>query len=192
MARRSGARQIGAVEQRPAIEGDRLYVPLTDGRLLALDLESGTVRGTRSSAAPPTEPLALADRVYLGAGGKHSICLQPRDGDDRLAWQDRCTRSSARRQRTTTSRLFRRRWTICLRALGRGNGSLRWKTDLGLSAAADPRDRRDGRGARPSAERRAFDADDGPSGRPAYAARSADLSSRCSSRVPKDASSSRQ
>ena len=84
MARRVWGQKIGAVEQRPTIEGDRLYVPVADGRLVALDLESGALQWERQLGASPTEPLALADRVYLGAGRK---LLLPPDAQrcDRLA-----------------------------------------------------------------------------------------------------------
>ena len=81
---------FGQIERRPSIEGDRLYVPIADGRLLALDLESGILRWTRQLGGPPTETLALADRVYLGAGSNF-FCLRTRDGVIDWRWHDRYT-----------------------------------------------------------------------------------------------------
>ncbi len=85
MARRSGPNRLGAVSQRPAIEGDALYVPLTEGRLLALDLETGTTRWDQPVGPAPTEPLAYADRIYLGSDNKRFMCLEARSG--RIDWQ---------------------------------------------------------------------------------------------------------
>ena len=60
----------GAISERPAIDGDGLYLPLAEGRLIALDLKTGKDRWDRKVGASPTEPLVYGDRVYFGSDSK--------------------------------------------------------------------------------------------------------------------------
>jgi outer membrane protein assembly factor BamB len=67
---------------RPAIEGNRLYAPLADGRLQALDLRTGEPLWTRRLGGPPTSVLAFADRVYAGSADRHFYCLRADTGQE--------------------------------------------------------------------------------------------------------------
>ena len=60
---KSGRKTIAPMAQRPAIDGDRLYVPRVDGRIIALDLKSGAVVWDQNVGINPTEPLVYDDRV---------------------------------------------------------------------------------------------------------------------------------
>lgn len=74
------SRESGAQRSRASIEGDNLYVPLEDGRLLALDLRTGTERWVHPFAEAPAEVLAFADRLYLGVGDEYFYCLDAETG----------------------------------------------------------------------------------------------------------------
>ena len=52
------SKSTGAISERPAIDGDGLYLPIAEGRLIALDLKTGNVRWDLKVGASPTEPLA--------------------------------------------------------------------------------------------------------------------------------------
>ena len=77
----------GTERERPTIEGDCLYVPLEDGRLLALDLETGRKRWEQRFDGAPTEVLAFPDRVYLGSADKYFYALRADTGE--MSWRSR-------------------------------------------------------------------------------------------------------
>lgn len=128
--------KVGAVEQRPTIEGDRLYVPAADGRLLALDLESGALQWERQLSASPTEPLALADRVYLGAG-RNFICLRTRDGVIDWQWET-IGAPIVGAPAVDGQHIYMTAMDNLLRAMDRVSGNNRWKADLGYRPEAGP------------------------------------------------------
>ena len=79
-------RELGSpASARPAIDGDRLFAPLNDGRLVALKISAaGQVLWTTAIGAAGTEPAAAGGRVYLGSvnGIVHAI----RQDDGRRDW----------------------------------------------------------------------------------------------------------
>jgi outer membrane protein assembly factor BamB len=79
------ARDNPTLVARPTIEGDRLYAPLADGRLQALDLRTGDPQWTRRLGGPPTNVLALPDRLYAGSDDKHFYCLEAATGE--ILWR---------------------------------------------------------------------------------------------------------
>src|SRR5204863_4630895 len=78
-------RDLAGARMMPTMEGDNLYVPLEDGRLFALNLETGKDRWLRSYQGPLSEVLAFSDRILFGTGDKFFFCLRASDGE-RL-WQ---------------------------------------------------------------------------------------------------------
>ena len=127
---------FGQVERRPTIEGDRLYVPIVDGRLLALDLESGILRWTRLLGGPPTEILALADRVYLGAGSNF-LCLRARDGVENWRWAT-IGAPIVGTPAADADNVYMTAMDNLLRAMDRVSGNNRWKADLGHRPESGP------------------------------------------------------
>jgi outer membrane protein assembly factor BamB len=127
---------FGQVEQRPTIEGDRLYVPIVDGRVLAVDLETGILRWTRQLGGSPTEVLALADRVYLGAGSNF-VCLRARDGVESWRW-DKIGAPIVGAPAADADNVYMTAMDNLLRAMDRGSGNNRWKADLGHRPEAGP------------------------------------------------------
>jgi outer membrane protein assembly factor BamB len=70
------------LRERPTIEANNLYVPLDEGRLLALNLADGTERWTRFPAKGPlSEVLALPDRVFVGAADKYLYVYDARNAE---------------------------------------------------------------------------------------------------------------
>jgi outer membrane protein assembly factor BamB len=89
-------RETGLQHGRATIEGDNLYAPLEDGRLLALDLRTGADRWVHNFGAPPkqaagapppavSEVLAYPDRLFVGAADRKFYCLNAADGS--LVWR---------------------------------------------------------------------------------------------------------
>jgi outer membrane protein assembly factor BamB len=129
-------RTIALVDQRPAIDGDTLYVPVADGRVVALELTTGTVKWEHEVGANPTEPFVYGDRVYLGAAGRDFVCLRADTGGE--AWRFPIGAAVRGRAEADASRVYAVSMDNLLRAFGRSNGTLAWKQDVGYRPSAGP------------------------------------------------------
>ena len=140
-------REIGVVHRRATIEGDNLYVPLDDGRLLALDLRTGAERWVRrlvrprppaSGTAPPalSEVLALPDRLFLGAVDGRFYCLSASDGS--MAW--RFTIGAVLRGRPVAdgTKVFVTAMDNVVRAFNRHSGGLLWHPSVPFRPTTGP------------------------------------------------------
>ena len=88
-------RETGVQHVRATIEGDNLYVPLDDGRLLALDLRTGTNRWVHQFRIPnlpgwsaPARCLRgarVSRSLFVGAADRIFYCLKASDGT--LDWR---------------------------------------------------------------------------------------------------------
>jgi outer membrane protein assembly factor BamB len=72
---------------RPAPTGERLYLPLTDGRVVALSLQSGDEIWTHKLAEPAVGILPVGDRVFIGALDNQFHSLSTEDGDADWRWR---------------------------------------------------------------------------------------------------------
>jgi outer membrane protein assembly factor BamB len=122
------SKATGAVSQRGAIEGDVLYLPLTEGHLLALDLKTGNELWDATVGIAPTEPLAYGDRIYLGSDSKRLICLQAKTGREEWHWEigTRLIGPAA----ADADRVYFTGMDNVVRALSRDNGGQRWTHPL--------------------------------------------------------------
>jgi outer membrane protein assembly factor BamB len=127
--------ETGAVIQRPAIDGGRLFVPTQEGRLIALDLESGKLVWTYQLPASPTEPLAIGDRVYVG-DSKEFFCLNA-DSGEREFVLDLGFRTLGRPD-VDDAHLYLTGVDNTLRAYDRVNGAQRWKQGVTFRPIAGP------------------------------------------------------
>jgi outer membrane protein assembly factor BamB len=118
-------RPLAGAEVMPAIEGDNLYVPLTDGRLLALDLRTGEDRWTKTFVGPLSEVLAFPDRILFGTGDRSFFCLRASDGE--RDWQ-RVRLGAVVRGRPAADdhHVYVTSMDNTLRAYRRANGALLW------------------------------------------------------------------
>jgi outer membrane protein assembly factor BamB len=141
------SRETGAQHNRPSIEGDNLYVPLDDGRLLALDLRTGADRWKHTFARPPasktgstapalSEVLAFADRVFVGSSDKWFYALNAADGD--MAWRQRIGTTLRGRPAADASRIFVTAMDNVLRAFDRRSGSLLWHPSVPFRPTTGP------------------------------------------------------
>jgi outer membrane protein assembly factor BamB len=126
----------GAVAERAAIDGDAVYLPLADGRLLALDLQTGTTRWEQAVGAAPTEPLAYGERIYLGSDSRRFMCLHASSGREDWRWEigTRVIGPPA----ADEERVYFTAMDNVVRALSRGNGGQRWKYRLAYRPTRGP------------------------------------------------------
>lgn len=117
-------RAIGASAERPSIEGSNLYVPLVDGRVLALELAAGQQKWERRLKGAPTEVLAFADHIYVGSADKSFYCLDTDDG--KVAWRQQIGAVVRGKAAADTLHVYMVALDNLLRAFDRGNGALRW------------------------------------------------------------------
>ena len=73
-------------EAKPAPTGERLYVPLKDGRIVALSLQTGDEIWTHKLAESAVGILPVGDRVFIGARDNHFHSLSAEDGDSDWRW----------------------------------------------------------------------------------------------------------
>jgi outer membrane protein assembly factor BamB len=118
-------RPLAGAEVMPAVEGDNLYVPLTDGRLVAMDLRTGEDRWTKTFVGPLSEVLAFPDRILFGTGDRNFFCLRASDGE--RDWQ-RVRLGAVLRGRPAADdqHIYVTSMDNTLRAYRRSNGALLW------------------------------------------------------------------
>jgi outer membrane protein assembly factor BamB len=129
-------RDVGGVNQRSAIDGDRLYVPIADGRLLALELPSGKTVWEQTIGAAPTEPLAYGDRIYLGSDAKEFYCLTARRGE--VDWSRSVGARVLGRAAADSARVYFAAMDNELRALDRISGALVWHKPVAFRPTEGP------------------------------------------------------
>lgn len=70
-----------AAGRRPALAADRVYVPLSDGRIVALQVSDGATRWERWVGGAPGDLLATDDRLYVGSSDNYFYGVRARNGD---------------------------------------------------------------------------------------------------------------
>jgi outer membrane protein assembly factor BamB len=140
-------RQTGEQHVRPTIEGDNLYVPLEDGRLLALDLRTGTDRWVHrfnipkppaSGPHPPgvSEVLAYPDRIFLGTADRIFYCLRTSDGT--LDWRVPIGAILRGRPVGDGKRIFTTAMDNVVRAFDRRKGDVLWHPSVPFRPTTGP------------------------------------------------------
>ncbi len=128
------SRDTGPERVRATIEGDNLYVPLDDGRLLALDLRTGADRWKRQFAGAVSEVLAFSDRIYFGSADKFFYCFHADDGE--WDWHKRVGAVPRGRPAAEGTHLFVTSIDNTLRAYDRNSGALLWHPSVPFRPAA--------------------------------------------------------
>jgi len=109
----------------PAPSGDNIYVPLTDGRIIAADLRTGKALWTRKLSGPPTDILALDDRLFVGSEDNYFYCIALKDGE--IKWKWRTGGDIVGAPVVDGRRVYFMSLDNVLRALDRRTGSQRWQ-----------------------------------------------------------------
>lgn len=130
------SREVGKQGVAPTIEADNLYVPLEDGRLLALDLQTGADRWVRHLTGPLSEVLALSDRVYVRSGDKHLYCFGASDGQ--REWRFLFGALIRGRPVADEKRIYVTAMDNTVRAFRRSNGELLWHPALPFRLTTGP------------------------------------------------------
>jgi len=117
--------ETGPQHVRATIEGDNLYVPLDEGRLLALDLGTGSERWTTFPAKGSlSEVLAFPDKVFVGASDKWFYAYDANDGE--IDWKFPIGTVLRGRPASDDRRVVITGMDNLVRAFDRGNGRLEW------------------------------------------------------------------
>ena len=129
-------RESGPIEMRPAIDGDLLFLPLMDRRVVALELPSGNPRWETPLGGEPGEPLAIGGKVYVTAADKRFYALDADSGD--VDWPMRIGAAPRGRAAADDAHVYLVAMDNILRALDRGNGAIEWKKSLPYRPSAGP------------------------------------------------------
>jgi outer membrane protein assembly factor BamB len=120
----------------PSLAADRVYVAMTDHRILALHVASGEPVWEQRVAGQPGDILALDDRIYVGADDDYFYCLLA--GSGRVDWAWRAGADIVGRGAADHDRVYFTALDNVLRALDRRTGNQRWMRSLPLRPGSGP------------------------------------------------------
>jgi outer membrane protein assembly factor BamB len=126
----------GPLTRQPTIEGDTLYLPLSDARVRAVDLTSGAPKWERRMSGAPSEIAALAGRVYVGSGDRYFYCLDAGDGE--IEWRHRIGGALVGRAAIDADRVYVAAVDNVIRAYDRVDGALTWQVGMPFRPSAGP------------------------------------------------------
>jgi outer membrane protein assembly factor BamB len=118
------------VHAAPALAADRIYVPVTDSRIVALNVTTGEPQWERRLGGAPAEILALEDRLYVGSNDSFFYCVIAKDG--RVDWRWRTGGDIVGKPVADEHRVYFVALDNVLRALDRVSGGQKWLRALPL------------------------------------------------------------
>jgi outer membrane protein assembly factor BamB len=119
----------------PAAVDDRLYLPLDDGRIVALDLATGGKVWQRKLGGQPAGILAAPDRLFVSCRDNMLYSLSMRGG---LGWRWRTGGDIVGPAIADDARVYFASLDNVLRALHLRNGSQQWKQVLPIRPRSSP------------------------------------------------------
>lgn len=125
-----------ALSTAPAPALDRLYLPLADGRLVAVALASGETIWSHALTGRITALLGLDDQLVYGSSDKYVASVDLQNGRERWRW--RVGGDVAGRPSADDKRIYFASRDNLLRAVDRRSGNLRWKAVLTSRPAGGP------------------------------------------------------
>ena len=119
-------RPLGAAARSRAVPGDNdaLYLALSDGRMVSLNLSDGSNRWEQQLPKMLSEPAAAQDRVFVGSTDNFFYALDADDGTLQWKWRSGGDVIGAA---TTNDVVFFASLDNILRGVNRGNGNQRWR-----------------------------------------------------------------
>ena len=127
---------VDALSGRPSVTTERVYLPLSDGRLEARALATGAIDWTLRLDAAPSEILAAGDRLYVGSADGYFYCLAAADGA--VKWRYRLGAATRGLPAIEGSRVFVVALDHLARAFDSGNGGRQWNKGVPYRPAAGP------------------------------------------------------
>lgn len=120
----------------PAPAGDRLYLPLKDGRVVALALQTGDEIWTHKLAESAAGILPVGNRVFIGARDNqfHSLSAEDADAD----WRWRTGADLLGLPVLDSRRVYFVALDNVLRGHNRNNGTMEWKQVLPVRPFTGP------------------------------------------------------
>jgi outer membrane protein assembly factor BamB len=130
-------RDLGSqLHSPPALAGDRLYLPLNDGRLVAVNLTSGAEIWTTKFSEPVVGLLPVGDRVFVAARDNQLHALEASDGNDDWRWRTGADLIGA--PVLDERRVYYVGLDNVLRGHNRNNGTMQWRRVLPMRPFAGP------------------------------------------------------
>jgi outer membrane protein assembly factor BamB len=125
-----------APESLPAPDGDRLYLSLKNGAVVALAMQTGEPAWTIQLPQPGDGILAVGDRLYVGSQDNRFYCLSSKDG--KVLWSWRTGSDVIGTPVVDSRRVYFVSLDNVLRALDRKSGSLQWSQSLPTRPVTGP------------------------------------------------------
>jgi len=125
-----------AVVGAPAIDGDAVFVVLTDGKLLRLSILSGEITWTKQLDGRSSPPFAANDRVYVSLSDGHFEAFHQQNGH--LLWWYQFSGPSIGAAISDTKHVYVALKDNTIRALDRYLGNQRWQAQLTERPASGP------------------------------------------------------
>jgi outer membrane protein assembly factor BamB len=130
-------RQLGApLISAPGPALDRLFLPLADNRLVAVQLINGETVWELKLTAPIAALLALDEQIVFGTTAKELFSVSVTRGRERWKWP--LGGDIAGIPAADDKRIFFASRDNIVRALDRKSGNLKWKADLASRPAGGP------------------------------------------------------
>jgi outer membrane protein assembly factor BamB len=119
----------GKPHRTPALGGDGVYVPMADGRVMALRADNGEILWERRLPDAPNDILVSDPQLFVGSNDNYLYCLNVRDGLTR--WRSARTGADVvSRPTVDDDHVYFVSLDNVLRVLNRSNGVQQWKKGL--------------------------------------------------------------
>lgn len=128
--------KLGAIDQRPAVHETWLYVPVAEGRLLALDRATGRTIWEVEVGIKPTPPLVAGDRIFIGSEAKQFCSLNVITG--KREWCQQIGAAVVGVAAVDKLRAYCVALNNLMFAFERRNGAKQWTADLRYRPSAGP------------------------------------------------------
>jgi outer membrane protein assembly factor BamB len=130
-------RSVGAPSSHPVVPGGRnaLYLSLTDGRIVALSLETGNELWARQLAGMLSPPAVAEDRVFVGSTDNFFYALHADSGAEEWKWRNGGDVIGAA---VDGDAVYFVSLDNIIRAVNRGNGNQRWRKPTGTRPVLPP------------------------------------------------------
>jgi outer membrane protein assembly factor BamB len=124
------------LQSAPAPDGDRLYLSMKNGGLLALAIQTGEPVWTKQLPQPGNGILPVGDRLYVGSKDDMFYCLSAKDGTTNWRWKTGGDVIGT--AAIDAKRVYFVSLDNVLRALDRSSGSARWQQTLPMRPSTGP------------------------------------------------------